>query len=89
MLDEIVKAGRPVEEYSFVFSSQPSKGPWTVTLHPYIFDQFMAYCPDRKLRYNAHSAKVSRGSKAQDIYTTVVSHVKDVRQYRLDQVNTC
>jgi hypothetical protein len=29
---------------------------------------------------------VTRGSKAQDIYTTVVSQVKDIRQYRLDQV---
>lgn len=31
-------------------SSQPSKGPWTVTLHPYIYKQFMAHCPDRRLR---------------------------------------
>lgn len=32
-------------------SSQPSKGPWTVTLHPYIYRQFLAYCPDRSIRY--------------------------------------
>ena len=31
-------------------SMQPSKGPWTVSLHPFIYKQFMAYCPDRKLR---------------------------------------
>ena len=41
-------------------SSQPSKGPWTVTLHPYIFKQFLAYCPERSLRYNAHYADVTR-----------------------------
>ena len=31
-------------------STQPSKGPWTVSLHPYIYKQFLAYCPDRQLR---------------------------------------
>ena len=31
-------------------STQPSKGPWTVSLHPYIYRQFLAYCPDRQLR---------------------------------------
>ena len=33
-------------------STQPSKGPWTVSLHPYIYKQFLAYCPDRQLRYS-------------------------------------
>ena len=31
-------------------NTQPSKGPWTVTLHPYIYKKFLAYCPDRQLR---------------------------------------
>mgnify|MGYP001314509373 CR=1 FL=1 len=33
-------------------STQPSKGPWTVSFHPYIYKQFLAYCPDRQLRYS-------------------------------------
>jgi oligopeptidase A len=48
----------------------------------------MAYCPDRNLRYSAHLADVSRGSKSQDIYLSVNSQVKDIRQYRLDQAAT-
>ena len=41
-------------------SSQPTKGPWTITCHPYIHKQFMAYCPDRSLRFNAYFADVNR-----------------------------
>lgn len=46
----------------------------------------MSYCPDRHLRYNAHYAKVTQGSKGQDVNTTTVAIVKDIRQYRFDQV---
>ena len=31
-------------------SSQPAKGPWSVSLHPYIYRKFLAYCPERRLR---------------------------------------
>ncbi len=48
-------------------SSQLTKGPWTVTLHPYIYREFMAYCPDRKIRYGAHLGDVTRGSQVSTI----------------------
>lgn len=41
----------------FIFSSQPTKGPWTVNLHPYIYRKFLEYCPERKLRWNAFQVK--------------------------------
>jgi len=47
----------------------------------------MAYCPDRRLRFNAHAAKVVQGSKGQDNNTSVIGIVKEVRQHRLDQVS--
>ena len=65
-------------------SSQPTKGPWTVTLHPYIYKQVMAYSPERSLRWRLHQAYVTRGTKAIDIYTQCQSQVRDIRIYRRD-----
>jgi len=65
-------------------STQPSKGPWTVSLHPYIYRQFLAYCPDRQLRYGAYFANISRGSKALDLLHATHTHVREIRQHRLD-----
>ena len=69
-------------------SSQPTKGPWVVTLHPYIQRQVMSYCPDRNVRWNTHLGDVQRGGKTQDIYLAVQNHVKLIRQYRFDQAIT-
>ena len=69
-------------------SSQPTTGPWTVTMHPYIFKQFMAYCPDRSLRYSAYLADVTRGDSVTDQTTSVKKYVKELKQYRLDQAVT-
>lgn len=65
-------------------STQPTKGPWTVTLHPYIYKQVMAYSPDRTLRWRLHDAKVTRGTKGDDIYTACQSLVRDIRVHRCD-----
>lgn len=71
-----------------VDSHQPAKGPWSVTLHPYIYRKFMEYCPDRRVRWNAHTALVSRGSRDMDTYLNVAGQVKDIRQHKLDQAVT-
>jgi len=68
-----------------VDSTQPAKGPWSVTLHPYIYRKFLEYCPDRRLRWNAFNASTVRGSRNSDVYLNVAGHVKDIRQHRLDQ----
>lgn len=69
-------------------SAQPTRGPWTVTLHPYIHKQVMAYCPDRNVRWTTHLGDVTRGSKTNDIYLALNTYVKDIRQHRLDQALT-
>jgi len=66
-------------------SSQPAKGPWSVTLHPYMYRKFLEYCPDRKLRWNAYNAYTSRGSRSFDVYLNCADQVKNIRQHRLDQ----
>eukprot|EP00096_Caligus_rogercresseyi_P013940 TRINITY_DN6508_c0_g1_i1.p1 TRINITY_DN6508_c0_g1~~TRINITY_DN6508_c0_g1_i1.p1 ORF type:complete len:740 (+),score=236.52 TRINITY_DN6508_c0_g1_i1:24-2243(+) len=65
-------------------SSQPSKGPWTITLHPYIYRKFMEYCPDRRLRWNAYLASVNRGSKDFDPYLAVTTNLKNILKTRWD-----
>ncbi len=69
-------------------ASQPAKGPWTVTLHPYVYRKFLEYCPERVLRWNAYRAKISLGSREFDVSSNVASQVKDIRQYRNDQAVT-
>ena len=66
-------------------SSQPARGPWSVSLHPYIYRKFLSYCPDRRLRWNTYNASVCRGSMSADYYLNCAGHVKDIRQHRLDQ----
>ncbi|CAB4070162.1 UGP2 [Lepeophtheirus salmonis] len=56
-------------------SSQPAKGPWTITLHPYVYRKFMEYCPDRRLRWNAYLANVNRGSKDFDVYLAAIKTI--------------
>ena len=65
-------------------STQPTKGPWTVTLHPYIYKQVMAYSPERSLRWKVHQADVTRGDRIIDMYTQCFGQVRDIRQHRLD-----
>ncbi|TRY68570.1 hypothetical protein TCAL_06919 [Tigriopus californicus] len=69
-------------------SSQPTKGPWSVTLHPYLYQKFLEYCPDRRLRWNVYQASVSRGDRKQDVYNRVVAQVKEINQYRQDEAVT-
>jgi len=69
-------------------SSQPTRGPWAVTLHPYIHKQVMAYCPDRSVRWTAHLGDVMRGSKELDIYLSTAATVRDIRKHRSDQAIT-
>jgi len=64
-------------------TSQSGRGPWSVILHPYIYRKFLEYCPDRRLRWNAHTALVSRGNVQQD-YMNATGQIRDIRQHMLD-----
>ena len=43
--------------------AQPGKGPWSITLHPYLYRKFLEYCPVRAMRKNAYRAKALLGSR--------------------------
>ena len=65
--------------------AQPAKGPWSITLHPYLYRKFQEYCPDRALRWNAYRAKVNLGSGEYDDNSFCGGHVKEIRVQRQDQ----
>lgn len=65
--------------------AQPAKGPWSVSLHPYLYRKFMEYCPNRALRWNAYRAKVNLGSGEYDDNSQCGPHVKEIRVQRQDQ----
>ena len=65
--------------------AQPAKGPWTVTLHPYLYRKFLEYCPDRARRWNAYRARVNLGSGEYDDNSYCGGHVKEIRVQRKDQ----
>ncbi|CAH2039281.1 unnamed protein product, partial [Iphiclides podalirius] len=64
-------------------NNDASKGPWRVTLQPYIYEPFMQYCPDRTLRWNAWQGYNQRCSTYvnKDFETsTVVEKIRSLRQ---------
>lgn len=62
--------------------SQPSKGPWTVTLQDPVYKSFLEYCPERALRWNAWLAYNSRASGFMDKNVNNSVHIEDIRMKR-------
>lgn len=62
----------------------PEKGPWKLTLQPYIYRSVMEYCPDRDIRWNFWQALMSRGSKFGDSELTTSLNVEEIRSLRRD-----
>lgn len=62
--------------------SHYSKGPWTVTLQPYLYSQFMEYCPIRELRWNAWQANVRRSSNSGDRAVETSTNIEELRSLR-------
>ncbi|XP_023323332.1 probable cytosolic oligopeptidase A [Eurytemora carolleeae] len=57
-------------------SSQPARGPWSVTLHPYVHRKFMEYCPERRLRYRTYadmSMATKMAGKVENVTSMIAS----------------
>lgn len=63
---EVVEFPQPLVAKLAVDSSNPSRGPWKVTLDPSIYEPFLQYCPDRMLRWNVWQAHRGRASLKTD-----------------------
>lgn len=64
---------------------QPTKGPWKVTLQPYISKGFMEYCPDHDLRWNVWQAETRKASSYSDKGLNNSTAVEEIRGFRQDQ----
>lgn len=60
-------------------------GPWKVTLEPHIFQRFMEYCPDDKLRWNVWQANVLKSGGYADRYLSNSVHIEEIRHLRKSQ----
>ncbi|XP_012250703.2 probable cytosolic oligopeptidase A [Athalia rosae] len=78
------------EEYLKVIAvdpSQPQKGPWTVTLQPYIKETFYEYCPDSVLKQTVWKADVRRCAHFNDRFletSTTLEHIRDYRKSKAE-----
>uniref|UniRef100_A0A1L8DU09 Putative oligopeptidase n=1 Tax=Nyssomyia neivai TaxID=330878 RepID=A0A1L8DU09_9DIPT len=66
-------------------ATQPTKGPWLVTLHPQIAHNFLEYCPDRTMRWNVWQAQTRRNSNVGEKSLETSTVIEEIRFLRRDQ----
>lgn len=64
---------------------QPTKGPWKVTLQPYISEAFLEYCPNHDLRWNVWQAETRKASGYTEKSLNNSTAVEEIRGFRQDQ----
>ncbi|KAG7295862.1 hypothetical protein JYU34_020946 [Plutella xylostella] len=65
--------------------NHPNKGPWKITLQPFIYEPFMQYCPVRGLRWNAWQAHTQRCSGYGNKDLESSTHLEKIRGLRQEQ----
>lgn len=63
-------------------SKNPLAGPWKVQLKPFIVDNFLAYCPDRDLRWNIWKSNTQKASRQVRTELDNGLHVEGIRDHR-------
>uniref|UniRef100_A0A6B2EC97 oligopeptidase A n=1 Tax=Phlebotomus kandelakii TaxID=1109342 RepID=A0A6B2EC97_9DIPT len=66
-------------------ATQPTKGPWLVTLQPHVAANFLEYCPDRTMRWNLWQAQTRRNSNFSEKALETSTHIEEIRFLRRDQ----
>lgn len=67
--------------------AHPTKGPWKVSLQPFIVKSFLEYCPDHHLRWNVWQADVRKCSSQQEKVLETSTHLEEIRFLRRTQAN--
>jgi len=62
--------------------SQPTKGPWLITLTNPVYKNFLEYCPERALRWNTWVAYNSRASGHSDKDYSNSVNIENIRMQR-------
>lgn len=65
--------------------AHPSKGPWKLSLQPFIVRKFLEFCPDHHLRWNIWQADTRKCSSYHDKSVETSSHLEEIRYARRDQ----
>lgn len=65
--------------------AHPTKGPWKVSLQPYVVKTFLEYCPDHNLRWNIWQADVRKCSAQQEKTLETSTHLEEIRFLRRTQ----
>lgn len=67
--------------------TNPSKGPWKINLRENCYNNFMAHCQDRKLRWNLWYANMIKASGYAERSLTNSVHIEEIRFLRKSQAN--
>lgn len=67
--------------------AHPTKGPWKISLQPFIVKTFLEYCPDHNLRWNVWQADVRKCSVQQEKVLETSTHLEEIRFLRRTQAN--
>lgn len=65
--------------------AHPSKGPWKVTMQPFIVRKFLEYCPDHNLRWNVWQADTRKCSAYHEKSVETSTHLEEIRFARREQ----
>lgn len=65
--------------------NQPTRGPWKVTLDPYIVRNFLEYCPNHDLRWNVWQADTRKASGYNDKNLNNSVTLEEIRGFRQEQ----
>lgn len=68
-----------------VDQSQVVKGPWKITLQPFVVQNFLEYCPDRTHRWNLWQADTRKCSNHTDKALENSTHLEQIRSLRKRQ----
>ena len=63
----------------------PTKGPWKISLQPYIVKTFLEYCPDHNLRWNVWQADTRKCGNQGDKSVETSTHIEEIRYLRREQ----
>lgn len=62
--------------------AHPTKGPWKISLQPFIVKKFLEYCPDHHLRWNVWQADTRKCSSQQEKSLETSTHLEEIRYLR-------
>lgn len=65
--------------------TQPTKGPWKITLEPIILNKFLEYCHDKTARWNIWQADTRKASGQADKSLENSTILENIRSYRNQQ----